>query len=220
MTTVVKSNIKGARLINSQFFNLNAEKQERIINGAMKEFVLRGFEKASTNEIVKEAQISKGSLFHYFNNKKDLYLFLIEDAKKAADMVLGKINMDERDIFKRLSGTGLVKLDIQKRYPLLFDFLRSVAVEDSKEVKVDTQQILGSILQEGFSKIYENIDWSKFKEGTDPEKALHILNWTMTGFAEMQMSKAGALDRDGAVILKEWESYSELLKQAFYKEGE
>ncbi|MTH51881.1 TetR family transcriptional regulator [Bacillus mangrovi] len=199
---------------------MNAEKQERIINGAMKEFVLRGFEKASTNEIVKEAQISKGSLFHYFNNKKDLYLFLIEDAKKAADMVLGKINMDERDIFKRLSGTGLVKLDIQKRYPLLFDFLRSVAVEDSKEVKVDTQQILGSILQEGFSKIYENIDWSKFKEGTDPEKALHILNWTMTGFAEMQMSKAGALDRDGAVILKEWESYSELLKQAFYKEGE
>ncbi|NQD68578.1 TetR family transcriptional regulator, partial [Bacillus haikouensis] len=38
---------------------MNIDKQERIINAAMQEFVKAGFEKASTNEIVKEAQISK-----------------------------------------------------------------------------------------------------------------------------------------------------------------
>ena len=36
------------------------------------EFAQSGFEKASTNEIVKRSNISKGSLFNYFNSKKDL----------------------------------------------------------------------------------------------------------------------------------------------------
>lgn len=54
------------------------EKQARIINAAMKEFVKSGYDKASTNKIVKEANISKGSLFNYFHSKKELYLYLIE----------------------------------------------------------------------------------------------------------------------------------------------
>lgn len=65
-------------IIYSKFNNLKPEKQKQIINTAIKELVRNGFEKASTNEIVKRANISKGSLFNYFNSKKDLYLYLIE----------------------------------------------------------------------------------------------------------------------------------------------
>lgn len=49
--------------IYQKFNSLEAEKQERIINTALKEFARNGYDKASTNEIVKEAGISKGSLF-------------------------------------------------------------------------------------------------------------------------------------------------------------
>ncbi|MDD3656837.1 MAG: TetR/AcrR family transcriptional regulator, partial [Atribacterota bacterium] len=58
-------------IIYSQFHSLESEKQERIINAALKEFARNGYGKASTNEIIKQAGISKGSLFNYFNNKKE-----------------------------------------------------------------------------------------------------------------------------------------------------
>ncbi|WP_234970565.1 TetR/AcrR family transcriptional regulator [Aedoeadaptatus urinae] len=45
-------------IIYSKFNNLKPEKQKQIINAAIKEFVRNGFEKASTNEIVKRANIS------------------------------------------------------------------------------------------------------------------------------------------------------------------
>ena len=42
----------------------------------MKEFAVRLLD--ATNEIVKEADISKGLLFHYFKNKKGLFLYLYD----------------------------------------------------------------------------------------------------------------------------------------------
>lgn len=80
MTTVViclASNRNEVVVIFPKFFSLEPDKRERIINAALNEFARNGYGKASTNEIIKEAGISKGSLFNYFNNKKELYLFLL-----------------------------------------------------------------------------------------------------------------------------------------------
>ena len=51
--------------MNDKFFDLKKEKQDRMINAALKVFALRGYRHASTDDIVKEAGISKGLLFHY-----------------------------------------------------------------------------------------------------------------------------------------------------------
>jgi len=212
--------MKGGSINITKFKNLKIEKQERIINAAMKEFVNSGYDKASTNEIVKEAQISKGSLFNYFKNKKDLYLFLIENSMKIIEQIFEKIDMNERDLFRRIYQVGLVKLNIQKKYPLVFDFLKSLGDEKAPEVKSDIDRIRGSILDDGLNRIYQNIDWSKFREGVDPEKAVHILNWTMLGFAELQMAKLDSFHHVGMEIFNEWNSYSEILRRCFYKDGE
>jgi TetR/AcrR family transcriptional regulator len=212
--------VKGGSINITKFKNLKIEKQERIINAAMKEFVNSGYDKASTNEIVKEAQISKGSLFNYFKNKKDLYLFLIEDSMKIIEQIFEKIDMNERDLFRRIYQVGLVKLNIQQKYPLVFDFLKSLGDEKAPEVKSDIDRIRGSILDDGLNRIYQNIDWSKFREGVDPEKAVHILNWTMLGFAELQMAKLDSFNQVGMEIFNEWNSYSEILRRCFYKDGE
>ena len=66
--------------MNERFFELNKEKQERIINAAFKVFAENGYGHSSTDEIVKTADISKGLLFHYFGNKIGLYSFLYDYA--------------------------------------------------------------------------------------------------------------------------------------------
>lgn len=64
--------------MNDKFFDLKKEKQDRIINAALKVFALNGYRHASTDDIVKTACISKGLLFHYFESKLGLYVFLFD----------------------------------------------------------------------------------------------------------------------------------------------
>ena len=42
--------------------------KEKIINVALEEFVLNGYKAASTNSICKNAQVSKGLLYHYYKS--------------------------------------------------------------------------------------------------------------------------------------------------------
>jgi len=64
------------------FFTIHEEKKNRIIEAAIKEFSLQLYEKASINQIIKEADISRGSFYQYFEDKEDLYFFLIETVVK------------------------------------------------------------------------------------------------------------------------------------------
>ena len=193
------------------------EKQARIINAAMKEFVQSGYDKASTNKIVKEANISKGSLFNYFHSKKDLYLYLIEYGVLIIEKIYEQIDLNETDIFQRLAKLGLIKRQIQGKYPQVFDFFKSLKSEESPEVKEEMNRITHSIYDEGMKKIYQNIDYSKFRDDIDIQKAIDILNWTMFGFGEKALNQLTTFEEVSEDYIKEWESYSEILKRCFYK---
>jgi AcrR family transcriptional regulator len=48
--------------MNERFFELKKDRQDRIINGAMRIFAQNGYRHASTDEMVAAASISKGLL--------------------------------------------------------------------------------------------------------------------------------------------------------------
>lgn len=62
----------------STFFNLNDEKKNRITTSAVEEFARVRFSLASINRIVKAANISRGSFYQYFEDKEDLYKYILE----------------------------------------------------------------------------------------------------------------------------------------------
>ncbi len=68
------------------FFNLPEEKREAILDIVIEEFSDNDYKNVSISRIVKRAGIAKGSFYQYFEDKKDLYLYLIELAlqEKAA----------------------------------------------------------------------------------------------------------------------------------------
>ena len=53
-------------------------RRQAVLDAAEAEFAKRGFSAGSLNTIVREAGISKGSLFQYFDGKADLYAHLAE----------------------------------------------------------------------------------------------------------------------------------------------
>lgn len=60
------------------FFNLPAEKRQTIINAALDEFSAYGYGKSNLNRIVEASGIAKGSFYQYFEDKKDLYYYLVD----------------------------------------------------------------------------------------------------------------------------------------------
>lgn len=62
---------------NKTFDHLPNEKKEAVIWAALKEFTAHDFTSASLNDIIADIGIAKGSFYRYFNNKQELYDYLI-----------------------------------------------------------------------------------------------------------------------------------------------
>lgn len=61
------------------FHNLPPEKRERIVQLAIDEFAEHPYRQASLSRLVTRAGIAKGSIYQYFENKFDLYRWLVLD---------------------------------------------------------------------------------------------------------------------------------------------
>ena len=49
-------------------------KKDDIINSAIEEFGKYDYDRASVNAIIENSRTSKGTFYHYFANKEELYL--------------------------------------------------------------------------------------------------------------------------------------------------
>ena len=59
------------------FLRLDEDKQERVIRSAIAEFHFNGFERAKIGTIAEQAGVAKGSIYQYFEDKKDLFLYCV-----------------------------------------------------------------------------------------------------------------------------------------------
>ena len=125
--------------MNEKFWDLKKSKQDNMINGSLKVFAASGFRHASTDEIVAEASVSKGLLFHYFYSKAGLYEFLSEYSARFALVELSsEIRKAESVPFFELHGKiTRAQSRVMARYPYLFLFLESAAAEESSEITED-----------------------------------------------------------------------------------
>ena len=158
---------------NKLFFELDKQKQDRIISASIADFAVHGYENSSTNRIVKECAISKGSLFKYFENKEDLYFFLIDTvmAEMARDMS-DKISSLSKDLYERVIEYSTAEISWYAKNPVKGRFIIGVASEDDSDI---SKKIIGR-----YGKKSSEVDLSCIKN--DKEKAGDILQWVLEGF--------------------------------------
>lgn len=58
-------------------------KRQQILTGAQSVFMRLGFDATSMNDIVREAGVSKGTIYVYFNNKEDLFEALCDEYRST-----------------------------------------------------------------------------------------------------------------------------------------
>ncbi|MFT3891296.1 MAG: TetR/AcrR family transcriptional regulator [Anaerolineales bacterium] len=60
------------------FLNLSEEKRKAFIEIALDEFANNDYNTASISKIVEKAGIAKGSVYQYFEDKQDLFMYLLD----------------------------------------------------------------------------------------------------------------------------------------------
>lgn len=205
----------------SKFLKLDSEKQDRIVNAAMKEFAQKGYEHASTNEIVKGAGISKGLLFHYFQNKKQLYLFLFDYSyEKIINEFYKKTDLTEPDFFKRVREAIQIKMELLKQYPDIFTFMEKSLLEDAEDIRPELEKRKREMTSINLGKFFEGIDFSKFRDDVDIKIVLKIITFTFEKLSDEALYKAKLTPEsklDYAEIRAEAEKYFDVLIKCFYK---
>lgn len=202
---------------------IEPDKRDRILNAAIEEFASFPYEKASTNHIVLNAGISKGLLFHYFGSKQELYEqlvgFVIEKMYRA---IMDRIDWEQTDLFERLKQIALIKMEIQKSYPHLFDFLLKVIsnqhlakaaemIEFYKGYGLDFEQVSQDIYT-------RNVDYGKFRDPATTREAINIVRWSLEKYSEELLAQMGSVTPlDLAQAAASMNHYMDILKQSFYK---
>jgi AcrR family transcriptional regulator len=116
------------RMPKQTFLNLPDEKRNTIINAAIDEFAEYGLENASTNRIVAASGISKGSFYQYFEDKQDVFMYLLTVLEQEKmEYFKGKhppsMNMDTFGYFRWMIKEGM---EFNSAYPHLVQAISRV----------------------------------------------------------------------------------------------
>ena len=110
-----------------RFLKLKEEKKRRILDAAFREFSRVPFREASINRIIKDADISRGSFYTYFEDKTDLLRILLRDGSKSLTEVLTQeLEKSGGDYFRALDDTFSWFLEmLSKEDNLAVSFIRN-----------------------------------------------------------------------------------------------
>lgn len=199
--------------MNEKFFDLKKEKQDRMINAALKVFAMNGYEHASTDDIVREAGISKGLLFHYFISKLGLYSFVYDYSVRYMMLELSTgVSAKETDYFELLGQIKQAQLQVMKNYPYMQQFLNKSREENVSEALLETED-KRSVLPRYYEEVLGRADSSKFRKETDVKRLTKIIDYTVDGLMKEHFLN-GSFQPE--IYYEEMKQYLAMMKKLSY----
>ena len=208
-------------VITEIFNSLEESKRQRILNAALKEFAENGYEQASTNRIVKNAGIGKGMLFYYFNNKRELYQYLIDySVDITVNEFLNLIDTTESDFIDRMKQVSELKMKLIADNPDIMNFMGTLILTQELELPAELITRMVELKKLGNAKLYDNIDTSLFRADVDVNKVYKLIQWSLEGYQNeltnrLKGQKMSAIDMNP--LWNEFYEYLEIMKKSFYK---
>lgn len=202
--------------MNEKFFDLNKEKQDRMINAALKVFAKQGYRHASTDEIVREAVISKGLLFHYFGSKLGVYDFIYEYSVRYMMLELrSTVDTKERDLFEIMKQVEEARMHALRGYPYMQQFLNRTDYEEVGEALLVTEDKKRE-LEEAYQQIENQVDYSLLPEGVDGGRLKKMLELTEKGLMSEHFYDASFQPE---MLYDEFCGYLDMMKRVIYFPG-
>ena len=116
------------------FFNLPPAKQRNIVYAALTEFTNKGYLLGSVGTIAKNATVSKGSMYQYFEDKKEFYIYLTD---YVYSMIKTTMKMQLQSHIQIDASLGVVAEQIKEIIiqPILKQLMQKGSIRNDMEVE-------------------------------------------------------------------------------------
>lgn len=200
------------------------DKKQAIMDIALEHFAEQGYEKASTNRMIRQAGISKGILFHYFSSKKNLYVTVLDHCLNHLDSFMKEEQAKlPADLFKRIMLISKMKMRFFLQYPLMYKLI--VEAFSSQALGELSEEIgkRGMMIASLTSVAFDDVDTSAFREGIDPSRAFDLVVTAVNALSHRFMAEHYASPSRGLDQLERYTDelrlYLEMLQTGIYGNG-
>jgi len=198
------------------FFNLPNDKQQRILDVCIKEFADKTYHKASISRIVKESKIAKGSFYQYFDDKQDVFKYILEymgnlKMQYFADVLPHMQEMNFFDLLKKLYVSGVVFAKDQPELTKIGNFI----------LKTDDEELKNELMSDNASRsdafmvsiIQSAIDRGEIRADLDVNFINHMVQSMSLSAIEYYYKTHDSLTDDGVDFITATHSMVDVLKQ-------
>lgn len=203
--------------MSDRFRDLPEEKHRAILNAAMEVFAKYDYKKASTDLIAAKAGISKGSLFYYFRNKKELYLCVYRYALEiVTEAVVSSELMKITDFYDFIISASMNKMKVLKEYPYILDFSIRSFYSEKEEISDGIKSVTNQEIRNTFDIYFIDLELKKFKDGIDPRQIYKMLVWMIDGY--MHEQRMYGRDIQVEMFEKDFFGWIEMFRNSTYRE--
>ena len=169
-------------------------KRDDIVNAAIKEFGEFSYDTASINRIIKASGTSKGTFYHYFEDKKALYFSIIEyslQMKKAHfARIMQSITQDGYSFFDVMKDQAKVAAVFMLENPELYQF-GAQFVKEQSTIKQEFQEKYMPGLNQSFAAIVDaGLANEHFPERYPIDFMRRIISYAMLNYYDLLFDKA------------------------------
>ena len=179
--------------MNDKFYSLPEEKKQAIINAGYRVFSQNSYKKSP------------------MSNKKELYLFLLQNAADTTLQYLEEYHCYEQaDFFETLTQGIKAKIHIMKKYPELTAFALKCYYEKDEDVCADVQKIIEQYSSFSDNSALYNLNPEQFIPGLNIQMMYYDILWASEGYIweKMQQNHVNADDaeQDFMKMIDFWKS--------------
>lgn len=179
------------------------EKEQRrktIIDAAESVFFSKGFDNSSMDDVAKEAELSKGTLYLYFHSKEDLYAAIISRGAKIMNRLFTEAVSSEKCGLEKVRDIGEAFIKFFNEHSdyhdaLMFDQAKYTDIEcgcKNEEVALEIKQESNKILSEA---IVEGMQDGSIRDDIDPIIMTMILWGQTMGMLQLVKNKGNLLNK-------------------------
>ncbi|MEJ8545997.1 TetR/AcrR family transcriptional regulator [Brevibacillus borstelensis] len=194
----------------------------KLLNAALLEFAEKGYTLGSTNQIVQNAGISKGMLFHFFSNKKTLYLYIVDACLAYFETYLaGCMRERSSDLLDRVRELGMARMKLFYEEPVIYRLAVETFIRYPAEIREEIAEREKRVYETYLAMLLEGLDSSALREGVSPEKAADFLITAVEALIQKRV-RANAYEADKGLdalhqFIGELSAYMDMVRNGVYR---
>ncbi len=172
------------------------ERKKAIVVAAERVFFSKGYEKSTMDDVAKEAELSKGTLYLYFDSKESLYFEIIEKGTNILDKLFKSAISGKKNGLSKVKAIGEAFIQFYTKYP---DYNEAMLYGHSRLHKANNPEIdCNTCGEEGFKNILgelfvqtiiEGVEDGSIRKDIEPVKTALILWGETMGVIQLLLAQ-------------------------------